>query len=413
VDAVSKVSAREPTLEAKVDFLSRPGAYPGYQGDVTRRETHMSLVFLTKDRAYKLKKPVRFPYLDFSTVSRRETACRAEIRLNRRLAPGVYLGLAALTASATGLSIEGAGAVTDWLVVMRRLDERQMLDRVITEGRLQTWQLDRLVDTLVHFYRRATPVSVSPQRHLVAWRRSLLFNRCVLIDPRLGMPAGLIRRLDRVQRLFLDVRRSLLADRVRARRIVDGHGDLRPEHIFLGDPLCIIDCLEFNAALRVADPFDEVAFLSLECERLGSAWAGRYIRRHIAAALQDGPSEELFAFYRCYRATLRARLAIAHLLEPSPRTPEKWPALAHTYLQLALTDAIRLERMLRAPARGKAHGRHAGVLWYRTPLRPPRRPNAAGKRDRIILDHQGPPEPPKLGSNPYPQPGAIVPPHPR
>src|SRR5208283_5753171 len=98
-----------------------------------------------------------------------------------------------------------------------------------------------------------------------------------------------------------------------------------------------------------ADPFDELAFLSLECERLGNAWAGRYIRRRIAAALQDGPCEELFAFYRCYRATLRARLAIAHLLEPDPRTPEKWAPLARTYLKLAAADAVKLERGVGAP----------------------------------------------------------------
>jgi aminoglycoside phosphotransferase family enzyme len=362
-DAVSKTSACQPTLAAKVEFLSRPSSYPECRGEVTRRETHMSWVFLTNDRAYKLKKPVRFPYLDFSTLALRETACRAELKLNRRLAPDVYLDVVALAASAAGLSIGGAGDVVDWLVVMRRLDEHQMLDRALVGRRVKSWQIDRLVDTLVQFYRRATPVFVSPLRHLVAWRRSLLYNQRVLLAPRLGMPAGLVRRIDRAQRLFLARRRSLLVDRVRARRIVDAHGDLRPEHIFLGDPLCIIDCLEFNAALRAADPFDEVAFLSLECERLGNAWAGRYIRQRIAAALQDGPSEELFAFYRCYRATLRARLAIAHLLEPAPRTPEKWPVLARVYLQMAFAEAVRLERLLRAPPARRAHGHPGGVRW--------------------------------------------------
>jgi len=355
----SKESGR-PSLEAKVEFLSQAGAYAGYQGDVTRRETHMSWVFLTSDRAYKLKKLVRFPYLDFSTLARREAACRAEIRLNRRLAPEVYLGVAPLTVSAAGLSIEGAGDVADWLVVMRRLDDDKMLDRTLIEHRLQPWQIDRLVATLAQFYRRAAPVFVSPGRHLVSWHRSLLYNRRVLLDPRLGMPAGLVRRIDRAQRLFLACRSALLADRVRSRRIVDGHGDLRPEHICLGDPPCIIDCLEFNAALRAADPFDEVAFLSLECERLGNPSAGRYMRRRIAAALQDGPSDELFTFYRCYRATLRARLAIAHLLEPSPRTPEKWPKMARAYLGLALADAVRLERSLKTRAGRKVRGRHGG-----------------------------------------------------
>ena len=368
-------------LDAKVAFLSQPGAYPEYSGEVTCRETHMSWVFLTYDRAYKLKKPVRFPYLDFSTLARRAAACRAEIALNRRLAPQVYLGAVPLTLSATGLCIGGSGETVDWLVVMRRLEDFSMLDRTIMEHRLRTWQIDRLVTALVQFYRSAAPVNISPRMHLIAWERSLQVNKRVLLDPRLPMPAGLIRRIDRAQRRFLALRGSLLANRVRARRIVDGHGDLRPEHICLGDPPCIIDCLEFNAALRAADPFDEIAFLDLECERLGSRWAGRYIRRRIAAALRDGPADELFAFYRCYRATLRARLAIAHLLEPSPRTPEKWPALARVYLQIALADAVRLEGFLKIQAGRRARDRHEGVRWLpQTAARPAKYRAYSGQR---------------------------------
>ena len=112
----------------------------------------------------------------------------------------------------------------------------------------------------------------------------------------------------------------------------------------------IIDCLEFNPRLRAVDPFDEIAFLSLECDRLGAGWAGKYIARRVMRGLRDGLSEELFLFYRCHRAMLRARLAIAHLLEPNPRTPDKWPRLARAYLRIAAADAIRLERSLKRRA---------------------------------------------------------------
>jgi aminoglycoside phosphotransferase family enzyme len=149
------------------------------------------------------------------------------------------------------------------------------------------------------------------------------------------------------QRRFLSLRNDEIDARIRTRRIVDGHGDLRPEHIWLGDPVRIIDCLEFNPRLRAVDPFDEIAFLSLECERLGTKAVGSYVKRRVSRGLRDGLSEELFLFYRCHRATLRARLAIAHLLEPNPRTPDKWPRLARTYLRLATADAVRLERLLR------------------------------------------------------------------
>jgi aminoglycoside phosphotransferase family enzyme len=226
---------------------------------------------------------------------------------------------------------------------MKRLDERCMLDRLIEDGRLQVAQLDRLIDVLAQFYRTATPVFLSPAIHLADLRRSLVYNRRVLLDPRFAIPTGLVWRVDRAQRRFLERRGDLIAARLRHRRIVDGHGDLRPEHIWLDDKVRIIDCLEFNARLRVVDPFDEIAYLGLECERLGAAWVGAYLQQRMQHLLRDGPADELFAFYRCHRATLRARLAIAHLFEPHPRTPEKWPRLAADYLALAAESACKLE----------------------------------------------------------------------
>jgi len=341
------IAGPEPSLAEKVAFLMRGDAYGAPLCQVTCRETHMSHVFLVGDRAYKLKKPVRFPYLDFSTLARRALACQAELRLNRRLAPDVYRGVVPLVRSPQGLSIAGDGEVVDWLVVMNRLDERQMLDRVLAEGRLQRWQLDRVCATLLQFYRRARVAFISPSAYAAEFGRSFSYNRRILLDARFRLPSGLVRYADAMQRRFFQECGELLAARVRRRRIVDGHGDLRPEHIWLADPVRIIDCLEFNARLRMVDPLDEIAFLCVECERLGAAWAGEYVRRRMVHTLHDGRSDMLFTFYRCHRATLRARLAIAHLLEPNPRTPEKWPALARTYLRLAAADAVRLERALR------------------------------------------------------------------
>ena len=344
---LSPLPPSPPTLADKIEFLERGDSYRPPVLEVTRHETHMSEVFLAGEKVYKLKKPVRFPYLDFSSLARREAACRAELRLNRRLAPDVYHDVVPLVGAATGLAIGGSGDIVDWLVVMNRLEKSLMLDRVIAEKRLHRWQLDRLASTLIEFYRHADPVLVPPAVLITDFWRSLAYNRRILLDPRHLLPAGLVRYVDAVQRRFLAQHARHLAERVRGRRIVDGHGDLRPEHICLGDPVRIIDCLEFNARLRMVDPFDEIAFLCLECERLGGRWAGEYLRRHIMHALHDGHSDELFTFYRCHRATLRARLAVAHLLEPHPRTPEKWRPLARSYLNLAAADAVRLERALR------------------------------------------------------------------
>ncbi len=346
---VSSREAGEPTLAEKVAFLSQPTAYPRPVSKVIRCETHMSWVFLADDKVYKLKKPVRFPYLNFSTLGLREAACRAELDLNRRLAPDIYLDVVPLVAAPKGLSIGTAGKVADWLVVMRRLEDSWALDRAIEENRVEIPQLDRLVSILGQFYRHARRPYVSPAAQKWEWSRNIASDCRVLLDRRFDLPAGLIRTIERAQRSFLDRRGGTLLRRVRDRRLVDGHGDLRPEHIWLCDGIKIIDCLEFNPRLRMVDPFDEVAYLSLECERLGAAWIGDYVRRGVSRALHDDPGPALFLFYRCHRAMLRARLAIAHLLEPNPRTPEKWPQRARAYLSIAARDAARLDRLLRTP----------------------------------------------------------------
>lgn len=339
-----------PGLAAKVAFLSRPEAYAPRPDAVAVRETHMSWVFLAGERVYKLKKPVRFPYLDFSTIGRREQACRAEVSLNRRLAPDVYLGIERLTDTGRGLAIGGTGEAVDWLVCMKRLDERFMLENLIGAHAVTTAHLDRLVATLTRFYCAATPVVLPPSVIIADLQRSLAYNKRVLLDARFSLPAGLVRRIDCAQRRFLDRYSSLFAARLRHRRIVDGHGDLRPEHIWLDDRVRIIDCLEFNARLRAVDPFDEVAYLGMECERLGAPWIGAYLQRRMSRTLRDGSAGPLFEFYTCHRAALRARLAIAHLLEPHPRTPEKWPRRAAEYLALADKSARRLEALLRTPS---------------------------------------------------------------
>jgi aminoglycoside phosphotransferase family enzyme len=328
-------------LDAKIAFLSDPASYEHALGEVVALETHMSWVFLAGERVYKLKKPLRTPILDFSTRQRRERACRDELRLNRRLARRTYLDVVSLTLSGDGLRIGGAGTVADWLVVMRRLDRSLMLDALISAGQLTGPDVERLATVLARFYRQAKPARLAPEQILAGWQKDLALNRKILLDAKLRLPAGLIRRIDIRQRRFLAKRKALLTRRCQARLVVEAHGDLRPEHIWLGKPLQIIDCLEFNERLRTVDALSEIAFLDLECQRRGAAWAGRMLQRGIFARLPQLRSEPLFRFYRSYHATVRARLAVAHLLEPLPRHPEKWRPLALSYLQLAAEDARR------------------------------------------------------------------------
>ena len=333
-------------LACKVDYLSRPDTYIPASKTVITRETHMSWVFMAGDRVYKLKKPVKFPYLDFSTLERRASACWAEVSLNRRLAPDVYLGAVPLTVTPAGYAIGGGGHIVEWLVVMRRLDESQTLEALLLAHKVSQAQVQRLADNLRGFYSHTPRVTMDPESYLVSLQKAAAVDRHVLLNPAFDLNQGTIERISNVQRCFLHQRHNILAERVQRRFILDAHGDLRPEHIWLGGSFPIIDCLEFNARLRSLDALDELAFLHLECERLGGRWVGEALRRRLAIFLDDDPATGLFVFYRINRAMLRARLSIAHLIDPNPRTPEKWPRLAQTYLAIAGADSRQLERLL-------------------------------------------------------------------
>jgi len=331
----------EIPLRDKVAFLSSPDAHAG--AEVDTRETHMSWVFLAGERAYKLKKPVTYDYLDFSTLAAREADCRIELRLNRRLAPWVYLAVTPLTVKpGGGLEVGGKGAVADWLVVMARVPEEAMLERAVERGDVTRSDIDAVAGVLASFYRSAEPAGVTPDDHMAQFVREHEANRSMLTDRRFDLPRETRDAALGAVAVALDAEPGPLAERARDGRIVDGHGDLRPEHVCLSDPPAIIDCLEFNRPLRLVDPFDELAFLGMECTRLGADWIGPALIENCAAALDDRPSERLIAFYTAYRACVRARLALAHLTEDEVREPDKWEPRAREYLTRAAEAADRV-----------------------------------------------------------------------
>ena len=232
------------------------------------------------------------------------------------------------------------GRTVDWLVLMQRLPDERMLDHMLVTGRAGLAEIDALVAVLVPFYRQAPRTAITAGEHLSRLRRERAIDREVLLNRRFELP-GAAATLDRLD-AALAAHEGEIVNRVRAHRLVEGHGDLRPEHVCLLDPPVVIDCLEFNAAMRQMDPFEELVFLGLECEMLGAAWvAGRLLER-CAEGLGDRPPATLLQLYVAQRALRRARLALAHLLEPAPRTPEKWLPLARRYIARITTalDAV-------------------------------------------------------------------------
>lgn len=332
------------TLDEKVRFLASEAAWPESQRpDVI--ETHMSWVFLGDDTVLKLKKPVRTGFLDFSTLAAREFNCREEVRLNRRLAPGVYLGVLPLRqrldgALAVGSGTESAANVIDWLVQMRRIPRERMLDVAVPAGSVRIDDIDRLGVRLAQFFRSAERVQLDGSAYVGRFAASQSVNRGVLLQPALH-EAATVAALDEFDRM-LKRHAATLGARAAAGRLCEGHGDLRPEHIGLDGTPVVIDCLEFNRALRQVDPFDELAFLDLECRLLGADWIGPRLIAHCGSALDDAPPPQVMALYTAHRALVRARLALAHLLDAQPRTPERWKPQARRYVEAAHAALVSL-----------------------------------------------------------------------
>jgi aminoglycoside phosphotransferase family enzyme len=328
--------AASPSLEGKVAFLRQPGSYPDPTNRVEAVETHMSWVFLTDAFAYKLKKPVCYDYLDFSTLEARRLDCEAELRLNRRLAAEVYLAVLPLLLAVDGsLSLGGEGQPVDWLVKMRRLPAARMLDSLIRQRAVTQDAVRNLAHRLAAFYAGAVVEPLSTENYRQRLAGQIAASLRELGRPEFGLPTDRLLRLADAQSACLRQLAALLDDRVAQGRIVEGHGDLRPEHVcFLPEPV-VIDCLEFKRDFRIADAQDELSHLALACEWLGMPEIGPWLLVGYGEASGDQWPAPLLHFYQSCRATLHVKLAIWHLRDDSRYPPQKWIRIAHEYMALA------------------------------------------------------------------------------
>ena len=323
-------------IEEKITFLRQPDVYPDRPKRVEVIETHMSWVFLTEKFVYKLKKPVRYDFLDFSTLEARQKDCEWEVSLNRRLAGQVYLGTVPLIIQKDGnLHLDGNGRVVDWLVQMRRLPAERMLDAVIRESKVNAEDVRKLSQVLTDFYRFSLCLPISPAEYRRRFEEDIQSNLLELGDNRYALPKAQVDRLAAAQRRFLKEQGFVLEQRARDKRIIDAHGDLRPQHICLTAPPVIIDCLEFNREFRILDPVDELAYLAMECERLGATHIGEEILGYYSDAAGDACPIELIRFYKAFRACLRAKIAVWHIADHQVQDHQRWLRLARTYLDLA------------------------------------------------------------------------------
>lgn len=303
-------------------------------------ETHVSWVLLGPE-VYKIKKPVAFPFLDFGSFDAREQACRVEVRINRRLAPSVYLGVAPVRRRPDGrYSFDPVGVVVDSAVWMRRLDEARRADVLLGAGQLAGEKIDLLADVIARFHASSPSTPAVARRGLPEHVLRHVRDNFAALRPHADalLPAHALEDLERWQVAFVHGHVDRFEARMRAGAIRDGHGDLRLEHVFLregGEGFDVIDGIEFSEEYRFADRCADVAFLAMDLARLGRAdLAERFVARY-ARASNDFDLYGVLDFYESYRACIRAKVALL-----GPDGPER----ARPYLLVA--DGARRRTIL-------------------------------------------------------------------
>ncbi len=249
-----------------------------------------------------------------------------------------------VTAGSDGsLELDGDGRAVDWVVQMRRLPAENALDRVMREGRLTPKVATTIATHLANFYARLPPQSVGPDDFRQAIDGHVRANEAALS---LALPEdqARIRRIHSAQLRFLHIQQPLFDKRVLGDRIVDGHGDLRPEHIYLEHPPAVIDCIEFSTELRRVDVADELNFLAMECQRLGHTSLGQLVLATYHKVSGDEIPPTISSFYRSYRACVRSKVATLQRQQRSEEQRRALTRLTHQYLDWADHYASELGR---------------------------------------------------------------------
>jgi aminoglycoside phosphotransferase family enzyme/predicted kinase len=318
-----------------IEALSSPTAYPLPVQAVEVRQTHISVVFLVGEHVYKVKKPVRLDFLDFSTLELRRHFCEEEVRLNRWLAPGVYLGVVPVTEEAGQLRVEGGGPAVEWAVKMVRLPEEATLAHRLRHDDVGPDVVEALARRVAAFHASQP---TSEKLSLYGRFDVVAGNARGNLTPS-AAPAGVTLSqavLDRLRKRVeseLERLRPVIDDRAARGVPRNTHGDLRLGHVYLfpdrapPDDLVIIDCIEFNEAFRCADPVADMAFLVMDLLSEGRPDLAETFRAEYFRASEDSDGDALVPFYTAYRAAVRAKVDGLELAEQEVPAEERAAAL--------------------------------------------------------------------------------------
>ena len=338
-------------IAALIAALSQPAAYPVPVTDIEVIQTHISVVFLTGDFVYKVKKPVKLPFLDFHTLDLRRHFCDEEVRLNRRLAPDVYLGVVPVTCESTRVAFEGSGEPIEWAVKMRRLAETATLEQYVRRDEISHDDLCKLARRLAQFHataERSVHISSFGRFDVVAHN---VRENFAVSAPTIGLTisAPVRERLLALTERSLAELRALIDARAARGVACDTHGDLHLDHVYLfpdrrppGD-LVVVDCIEFNERFRYADPVADMAFLAMDFEFHGRHDLAAAFSRDYFEFSGDSEAGKLLPLYVSYRAAVRGKVDGLQLAEPEipQEARDKALARARGHWLLALNSLER------------------------------------------------------------------------
>ena len=347
--------------------MFRPEFYPHRPEHIELIQTHISYIFLAGDYVYKIKKAVDFDFLDFTTIERRRFYCYEELRLNRRLAPDIYLDVLEIGEDAVGNIVLGKGErVVDYAVLMKKLPGDRMLKTLLQHRKVDLPIMDAVARKLSHFHAHAATggkideiggVETIHRNHDENFEETRNYINITI-------PEHQYRFIRDYAYDFMARHHNLLLKRVQDHKIRDCHGDLHLDHICIADPatrrgtangpgndyspddIIIFDCIEFNERFRYEDVASEVAFLAMDLDYNGHAgYADTFVSAYIGHS-DDREIGSLQNFYKCYYAYVRGKVISFRLGESSVTPEERAEEIkaASRYFDLAYTYAARLEK---------------------------------------------------------------------
>jgi uncharacterized protein len=331
--------------EQVVDALMKPEAYEENPGHVELVQTHISFVFLTKDFVYKIKKPVNFGFLDFTSLEKRRFFCEKELALNRRLCGDMYIEVAPINQAKT-IKIKGEGETVEYALKMKRMPQEKIMTKLLEENQVDKKIIEQIAKIIAEFHAKAEASKSISEIGSIAtvkmnWQENFDQTRNVVGKTVSQADFDL---MEKKIELFMNQNKTLFDKRTAEGKVRDCHGDIHSGNIFVTDRVYIFDAIEFNERFRYSDVAADMAFLAMDLDFKGKANLSEFFVKKYVEYSGDDELLKLLAFYKCYRAYVRGKVVGFKLGDLNVCDKEKAEATeeAKAYFKLAVAYTKKL-----------------------------------------------------------------------